>query len=145
MSAIKFQVGEANRLTLAFDSPKTGTNSYWALYMYGVKSDINSDEDCFFATETLHTMIRTLGAGEGDEIKIEKCQDGDASYFKVNGLTIKDMISGGAFEKIAEAKPTQPKESLDVGVEDRIRKIENRLDALEANQPKQLTAADIPF
>ena len=71
MSAMKFVVGEPKKLTLAFDEPKTGTNSYGAWYMYGVKGDIDSDKDCFFATPSLHTMIRTLGAGEGDEITIE--------------------------------------------------------------------------
>ena len=28
MSAIKFQVGEPKKLTLSFDTPKTGTNNY---------------------------------------------------------------------------------------------------------------------
>ena len=106
MSAIKFQVGEPKTLTLAFDEPKTGNNDYGRWYMYGFKNgDLSSDEDCFFATETLHSMIKTLGAGEGDEITIEKCQDLEMTFFKVNGLSITDMNSGGSFEKIEKAKP----------------------------------------
>ena len=30
MSAMKFQIGEPKKLTLAFDEPKTGTKSYVA-------------------------------------------------------------------------------------------------------------------
>jgi hypothetical protein len=87
MSAIKFKIGEPKKLTLAFDEPKTGKNDYGRWFMYGFKnSDINSEEDCFFATETLHSMIQTLGAKEGDEITIEKCQDLEMTFFKVNGL-----------------------------------------------------------
>ena len=157
MSAIKFQIGQPKKLTLAFDTPKTGTNSYGNWYMYGFKNgDLSSDEDCFFATDTLHAMIQTLGAKEGDEIDIEKCQDGDITFFKVNGLTMNDMNSGGAFEKIAESKP---KSSLpDVAEEDIARAIENsgyvnrlktKIKELELEvvslKKNQLTDDDIPF
>ena len=60
MSAIKFKVGEPKKVTLAFDQPKIGTNDYGRWFLYGIKSEINSDEDGFFATETLHNMIKTL-------------------------------------------------------------------------------------
>jgi len=101
MSAIKFQVGEPKKLTLSFDTPKTGTNNYGNWYMYGFKSEIDSDEDCFFATPTLHDMIQKLGAKEGDEITIEKCppEEGmEHPYFKVNGLTKNDIDGGKAFD-----------------------------------------------
>ena len=106
MSAFKFNVGEPKAITLAFDKPKTGTNDYGNWYLYGVKNgDLSSDDDGFFATPTLHAMIQTIGAGEGDSITIEKCTDGEKEFFKVNGLTMNDMNSGGSAEKIAKAKP----------------------------------------
>ena len=141
MSAIKFQTGEPKKLTLSFDEPKTGTNDYGVWYMYGFKNgDLASDEDCFFATETLHTMIQTLGAKEGDEVNIEKCQDGDISFFKVNGLTIKDMNSGGASERIEEAKPKEDSELVALREENVKLKAE-----LEELKPNKLTDNDIPF
>ena len=115
MSAIKFKVGEPKTLTLSFDEPKIGTNDFGRWYMYGFKNgDISSEEDCFFATETLHTMIQTLGAKEGDQVDIEKCQEGDVLFYKVNGLTIRDMNNGGSAGKIEAAKPNPPKASLEV-------------------------------
>ena len=163
MSAIKFQVGEPKTLTLAFDEPKTGNNDYGRWYMYGFKNgDISSDEDCFFATETLHSMIKTLGAGEGDEITIEKCQDLSASiemtFFKVNGLSITDMNSGGSIEKIEKAKPKRSLEDKGVTMEEiataikesdyvnrllaKIKELELELEQLNAGK---LSASDIPF
>tara|TARA_Y100000590_G_C15742779_1_gene1020887 strand:+ start:5656 stop:6084 length:429 start_codon:yes stop_codon:yes gene_type:complete len=104
MSAFKFNVGEPRAVTLAFDKPKTGTNEYGDWYLYGTEEAPNGD-DGFFATPTLHAMIQTIGAGEGDKILIEKCDDGEMPYFKVNGLSMNDMNSGGSAEKIAKAKP----------------------------------------
>ena len=139
MSAMKFQIGEPKKLTLAFDEPKTGTNSYGAWYMYGFKNgDLSSEEDCFFATASLHTMIQTLGAGEGDEITIEKCQDGEITFFKVNGLTLNEMNSGGSAEKIAEASPTSEADKLKA----RIKELES---LLSSYKDSKLTDADIPF
>ena len=139
MSAMKFQIGEPKKLTLAFDEPKTGTNSYGMWYMYGFKNgDLSSEEDCFFATASLHTMIQTLGAGEGDEITIEKCQDGEITFFKVNGLTLNEMNSGGSAEKIAEASPTSQVDKLKA----RIKELESQLSSYKDSK---LTDADIPF
>ena len=45
MSAFKFKVGEPKEVILAFDKPKEGTNTYGNWYLYGVKTDINSDEE----------------------------------------------------------------------------------------------------
>jgi len=158
MSAMKFVVGEPKKLTLAFDEPKTGTNSYGAWYMYGFKNgDLSSEEDCFFATSSLHAMIQTLGAGGGDEITIEKCEDGEITFFKVNGLTLNDMNSGGSIEKIAEAKPSPPDVSLEsnsstilktlANLRECVETMDRRLKVLEDgfNSSKQLTDADIPF
>tara|TARA_R100000700_G_scaffold22605_1_gene29370 strand:+ start:1438 stop:1866 length:429 start_codon:yes stop_codon:yes gene_type:complete len=142
MSAIKFKVGEPKTLTLAFDEPKIGTNDYGRWYMYGFKNgDLSSDEDCFFATETLHSMIKTLGAGEGDEITIEKCQDLEMTFFKVNGLSITDMNSGGSFEKIEKAKPKSSNDELE-SLKAENKKLKEELDSLKSNQ---LSANDIPF
>ena len=142
MSAIKFKVGEPKTLTLAFDEPKIGTNDYGRWYMYGFKNgDLSSDEDCFFATETLHSMIKTLGAGEGDEITIEKCQDLEMTFFKVNGLSITDMNSGGSFEKIEKAKPKSSSDELE-SLKAENKKLKEELDSLKSNQ---LSASDIPF
>ena len=142
MSAIKFKVGDPKTLTLAFDEPKIGTNDYGRWYMYGFKNgDLSSDEDCFFATETLHSMIKTLGAGEGDEITIEKCQDLEMTFFKVNGLSITDMNSGGSFEKIEKAKPKSSSDELE-SLKAENKKLKEELDSLKSNQ---LSANDIPF
>ena len=142
MSAIKFKVGEPKTLTLAFDEPKIGTNDYGRWYMYGFKNgDLSSDEDCFFATETLHSMIKTLGAGEGDEITVEKCQDLEMTFFKVNGLSITDMNSGGSFEKIEKAKPKSSSDELE-SLKAENKKLKEELDSLKSNQ---LSANDIPF
>ena len=141
MSSIKFNVGEPKKITLSFDKPKEGTNEHGDWYMYGFKNgELARDEDCFFATETLHTMIQTLGAKEGDEVNIEKCQDGDISFFKVNGLTIKDMNSGGASERIEEAKPKEDSELVALREENVKLKAE-----LEELKPNKLTDNDIPF
>ena len=139
MSAMKFVVGEPKKLTLAFDEPKTGTNSYGAWYMYGFKNgDLSSDKDCFFATPSLHTMIKTLGAGEGDEITIEKCQEGEIAFFKVNGLTLDEMNKGGSVEKIAEASPVSETDKLKA----RIKELELELSSYKDSR---VTDADIPF
>ena len=135
---MKFQIGEPKKLTLAFDEPKTGTNSYGAWYMYGVKGDIDSDKDCFFATPSLHTMIQTLGAGEGDEITIEKCEEGEILFYKVNGLTLNEMNSGGSAEKIAEASPASEVDKLKT----RIKELELEL---ASYKDSRLTDADIPL
>ena len=139
MSAMKFVVGEPKKLTLAFDEPKTGTNSYGMWYMYGFKNgDLSSDKDCFFATPSLHTMIKTLGAGEGDEITIEKCQEGEIAFFKVNGLTLDEMNKGGSAEKIAEASPLSETDKLKA----RIKELELEL---ASYKDSRVTDADIPF
>ena len=139
MSAMKFVVGEPKKLTLAFDEPKTGTNSYGAWYMYGFKNgDLSSDKDCFFATQSLHAMIKTLGAGEGDEITIEKCQEGEIAFFKVNGLTLDEMNKGGSAEKIAEASPVSETDKLKA----RIKELELEL---ASYKDSRVTDADIPF
>ena len=156
MSAIKFKVGEPRKVTLSFNEPKSGvyeqTGKNW--YRYGIKSDINSDEDCFFGSEALHAMIQTLNAKEGDEITIEKHQGDNFTFFKVNGLSLDDMNSGGAFEKIAEAKPT-PKVTLDPDCTDmgsavieldrakkEIKKLKEELEVLRSSQ---VSENDIPF
>ena len=140
MSAIKFQVGEPKKLTLAFDEPKSGKNDYGRWYMYGFKNgDLSSEEDCFFATETLHSMIQTLGAKEGDEITIEKCQDLEMTFFKVNGLSINDMNSGGAIEKIEKAKPKN--EEMEKLIAEN-KRLKEELDQLKDGK---LSASDIPF
>ena len=139
MSAMKFVVGEPKKLTLAFDEPKTGTNSYGAWYMYGFKNgDLSSDKDCFFATPSLHTMIKTLGAGEGDEITIEKHQGDGFTFFKVNGLTLDEMNKGGSAEKIAEASPVSETDKLKA----RIKELELEL---ASYKDSRVTDADIPF
>ena len=140
MSAIKFKIGEPKKLTLAFDEPKTGKNDYGRWFMYGFKNgDLSSDEDCFFATETLHSMIQTLGAKEGDEITIEKCQDLEMTFFKVNGLSINDMNSGGAIEKIEKAKPKNEE------MEKLIAENKKLKEELEQLKDGKLSASDIPF
>ena len=142
MSAFKFKVGEPRKVTLAFDEPKTGSNSYGNWYMYGIKNgDLSSDEDCFFATHTLHTMIQTLGAKEGDEITIEKCIDGEMSFFKVNGLSVNDMNNAGSVEKVNEAKPKSSNNELQELREEN-QKLKERIKSLES---EQLSASDIPF
>jgi len=140
MSSFKFKVGEPRKVVLAFDSPKEGTNSYGAWYLYGIKSGINDDEDSFFATPSLHTMIQTLGAGEGDDITIEKCEEGEITFFKVNGLTLNEMNSGGSAERIKEASPT-PREV------DRLKTIIKELESELSvyKNSKEATDADIPF
>ena len=139
MSAMKFVVGEPKKLTLAFDAPKTGTNSYGMWYMYGFKNgDLSSDKDCFFATPSLHTMIKTLGAGEGDEITIEKHQGDGFTFFKVNGLTLDEMNNGGSAEKIAEASPVSETDKLKA----RIKELELEL---ASYKDSRVTDADIPF
>ena len=149
MSKIDWELGKPRTFTLAFDEPKTGEGVNGKWIMYGFKNgDLSSDEDCFFATETLHAMIKTLGAGEGDEITIEKCQGDSFTFFKVNGLTLDDMKSGGSAEKIEEAKPKSFGEvsfELDLELSIRIEKLEERVEALEKIKPNQLTDNDIPF
>ena len=136
---MKFQIGEHKKLNLAFDEQKTATNSYGMWYMYGFKNgDLSSQEDCFFATASLHAMIKTLGAGEGDEITIEKCQDGEIAFFKVNGLTLDEMNCGGSAEKIAEASPLSQVDKLKA----RIKELESELSSY---RDSKLTDADIPF
>ena len=139
MSAMKFKVGEPKKITLAFDEPKIGTNDYGRWYMYGFKNgDLSSDKDCFFATESLHAMIKTLGAVEGDDITIEKCQEGEIAFFKVNGLSLDEMNKGGSAQKIVEASPTSEVDKLKA----RIKELELEL---ASYKDSQVTDADIPF
>mgnify|MGYP001173435689 FL=1 len=113
MSAFKFKLGEPREVILAFDKPKEGTNNYGNWYLYGIKNgDVSSEEDAFFATQTLHSMIQTVGAGVGDKIKIEKCQEGGVDFFKVNDLSLNDMNSGGSAKKIAAASPHPLKDEV---------------------------------
>ena len=139
MSSFKFKVGEPRKVELSFDSPKEGKNEYGNWYLYGVKSDIDSDDDSFFATYTLHTMIQTLGCKEGDDLTIEKFDDGDIPYFKVNGLSITDMNSGDSFEKIEKAKPKNDEMEKLIAEN---KKLKEELEQLNAGK---LSASDIPF
>ena len=141
MSSFKFQVGEPRKVELSFDEPKIGKNDYGTWYLYGVKSDINSDEDSFFATHTLNTMIQTLGAKEGDELTIEKCVDGDMAFFKVNGLSITDMNNAGSVKKIEEAKPKPNNEEM----ERLIAENEKLKEELAELRTSNLSESDIPF
>ena len=139
MSKIDWEIGNPRKFTLAFDEPKTGegVNGKWT--MYGFKNgDLSSDKDCFFATESLHTMIKTLGAGEGDDITIEKCQEGEIAFFKVNGLSLDEMNKGGSAEKIAEASPTSEVDKLKT----RIKELELEV---ASYKDSRLTDADIPL
>ena len=111
-------------------------NDYGKWYLYGIKTDINDDEDSFFATHTLHTMIQTLGCKEGDDLIIEKCVDGDVPYFKVNGLSITDMNSGGSMEKIEAAKPNPLKASLEVDLDISIEKVAADFEKLKSEFAK---------
>ena len=139
MSKIDWEISKPRKFTLAFDVPKTGINSYGRWYMYGFKNgDLSSDEDCFFATESLHTMIKTLGAGEGDDITIEKCQEGEVAFFKVNGLSLDEMNKGGSAQKIVEASPTSEVDKLKA----RIKELELELASFKDSR---VTDADIPF
>ena len=112
-------------------------------------------------------MIKTLGAGEGDEITIEKWMDGDISFFKVNGLSVNDMNNGGSSAKGEAAKPNPLKASLEVeadAVIDNIaadlnklkiefemfkkmfKKLENVLDNNKASEKEEeFNVNDIPF
>ena len=136
---MKFKVGEPKKITLAFDEPKIGTNDYGRWYMYGFKNgDLSSDKDCFFATESLHAMIKTLGAGEGDDITIEKCQEGEIAFFKVNGLSLDEMNKGGSAQKIVEASPISEVDKLKA----RIKELELELASFKDSR---VTDADIPF
>ena len=159
MSAMKFKVGEPKKITLAFDEPKIGTNDYGRWYMYGFKNgDLSSDKDCFFATESLHTMIKTLGAGEGDDITIEKCQEGEVTFFKVNGLSLDEMNKGGSAQKIAEASPKSSlaeqgvaEEEIRIAIEKSgyVNRLKARIKELELQlasyKDSRVTDADIPF
>ena len=144
MSAFKFKLGEPREVILAFDKPKEGTNNYGNWYLYGIKnSDVSSEEDAFFATQTLHTMIQTVGAGVGDKIKIEKCQEGGVDFFKVNDLSLNDMNSGGSAKKIAEASPHPLKDEAqaDMSYDELLGKYKE----LKARYKELENANDIPF
>lgn len=144
MSAFKFEVGKPREVILGFDKPKQGTNSYGNWYLYGIKNgDLSSDEDAFFATQTLHTMIQTVGAGEGDKIKIEKCQEGGVDFFKVNDLTMNDMNSGGSAQKIAASSPhpLQSEIQNNISYDDLLEKYKD----LKSRYEELKNANDIPF
>jgi hypothetical protein len=144
MSAFKFEVGKPREVILGFDKPKEGTNSYGNWYLYGIKNgDLSSDEDAFFATQTLHTMIQTVGAGEGDKIKIEKCQEGGVDFFKVNDLTMNDMNSGGSAQKLAESSPHPLKSEIqnNISYDDLLEKYKD----LKSRYEELKNANDIPF
>lgn len=144
MSAFKFKLGEPREVILAFDKPKEGTNNYGNWYLYGIKNgDLASEEDAFFATQTLHTMIQTVGAGVGDKVKIEKCQEGGVDFFKVNDLSLNDMNSGGSAKKIVEASPHPLKDEAkaDMSYDELLGKYKE----LKARYKELENANDIPF
>ena len=86
-------------------------------------------------------MIQTLGAKEGDEITIEKCVDGEMSFFKVNGLSMNDMNNAGSVDKVNEAKPKSSNNELQQLREEN-QKLKDKIKTLES---EQLSASDIPF
>lgn len=144
MSAFKFKLGEPREVILSFDKPKEGTNSYGNWYLYGIKNnDVSSEEDAFFATQTLHTMIQTVGAGEGDKIKIEKCQEGGVDFFKVNDLSLNDMNSGGSAKKISEANPHPLKAEAEGNMS--YDELLGKYKELKAKYKELENANDIPF
>tara|TARA_Y100000004_G_scaffold158616_1_gene185015 strand:- start:2170 stop:2589 length:420 start_codon:yes stop_codon:yes gene_type:complete len=139
MSAFKFQVGHPKEVELAFDEPRSGVSEHGAWYLYGIKTDINDENDSFFATPTLHSMIQTFKAKKGTKLTIEKCFEGDIPFYKVNGLSINDMNNSGSADKIKEALP-EPTELQKLRLENSELKKE-----IESLKSTKLSANDIPF
>ena len=69
------------------------------------------------------------------DLKIEKCSDGEITFFKVNGLTLDDINKGKASSIKEEAKPNTSKPSF----EQEIKEIKERLNVLERDK------LEIPF
>ena len=110
MAKIKFSDNTPLSVTLSFDSPKFYEGEWEGRktqsYMYGI-----GEEDVFYATSTLHSIIQMMGKRKGSRITIEKVvKPGDegkiARYFTVDGKSLEDVQSEGSAmpkQKIAKA------------------------------------------
>jgi len=95
MAIIKFKDETPQTIKLRFSMPKEKESTWDGVtrtqYMYGC-----GDDDVFFASSTLHSIIQLLGKGEGDSFTVVKevGQNKDGSeikYFKVNGESLDDI------------------------------------------------------
>ena len=60
-NTFKLNSEERHNIELMYDEPKTGTNTYGAYYLYGVKK--NKQDASFFATPNLHKQLSSWGTG----------------------------------------------------------------------------------
>jgi len=115
MAIIKFKEEVPQTVKLRFAMPKQ-KESVWEgvtrlQYMYGC-----GDDDVFFASSTLISIIQLLRKGEGDSFTVVKevGQNKDGSeikYFKVNGESLDDIqtrlgLTGEEVNSHSKARPS---------------------------------------
>lgn len=69
-NTLKFKSNTDHVVTLLFDTPQTGTNSYGDWFRYGCEH--NGQESSFFATGYLHSKLE--GYGKGAKLNIRKVE-----------------------------------------------------------------------
>ena len=150
---IEWKMEKPETVELTHDKPiesqdkKYNKTNYW----YGIKERINSGENGFNATEKLHQTIQDRGFKAGDKFTITKTNNGDYTYFKVDGESSLDEAlpnqsnTGGLGGdiNIKDIKVEIPVDQRFASLEREIDALTKRVNTLEANKP--LSKDEIPF
>ena len=75
---LKIKANTDNVVEFMYDTPKTGTNSYGAWYLYGVRND--GKEVGIFATEALHKKLQYYKKGDKVNIRKEEYEAGKYAW-----------------------------------------------------------------
>ena len=75
---LKFATNMDNHVTLLFDTPQTGTNSYGEWFRYGCEHD--GEEKSFFATGFLRSKLEGYGKGAKLNIRKEEVSGGKVGW-----------------------------------------------------------------
>jgi len=140
--AIKFEVNEPVEGFLMYDEPKTGVNQHGTWYMYGLDT-INNGETCFFATESLHSLLQKQNCKRRTKIKIVKQFKDGKNYFTVNGLSLGNMQESG-FDSNGHYKPEEEKTHSDSRAEFSLETVHHKLDKMLIIL-KKLEVNEVPF
>ena len=149
---IEWTMEKPETVELTHDKPiesqdrKYNKTNYW----YGIKERINSGENGFNATEKLHQKIQEKGFKAGDKFTITKTNNGDYTYFKVDGeAPVSDVMPTstttglGGDVNIKDIKIEIPVDQRFSSLEREIDDLRKRINVLEKNKP--LSEDEIPF
>tara|TARA_Y100001963_G_scaffold30322_1_gene41471 strand:- start:5093 stop:5557 length:465 start_codon:yes stop_codon:yes gene_type:complete len=149
--AVKFDLNKPIKVILAFDEPLTSQSKKYnkTNYWYGIK-ELITGENGFNATEKLHETIQGLNKKKGDEIIINKVNNGSFTFFTVddNQLTKNDPKTNttGGDVLMKDIKPEVPLEARVNTLEEEVAKLRKQLSELPVqNNATKTSDEDIPF